>query len=74
MRVGRDPDSDLVVDDLLVSRRHAELLRRPDGSIEAVDLDSYNGTFVNGHRIDRIVLQDHDAVMVGSHSFRFARS
>jgi ABC-type multidrug transport system ATPase subunit len=70
MRVGRDPDSDLVVDDLLVSRRHAELLRRPDGSIEVLDLDSYNGTYVNGHRVDRIVLQDHDVFMVGSHSFR----
>jgi ABC transport system ATP-binding/permease protein len=70
MRVGRDPDSDLVVDDLLVSRRHAELLRRPDGSIEVVDLDSFNGTFVNGHRVDRAVLEEHDVVMVGSHSYR----
>src|SRR5262249_25657922 len=72
MRLGRDPDSDLVVDDLLVSRRHAELLRRPARSVEGLDLDSYNGTFVNGHRFDRIVLQDHDVVLVGSHSFRLA--
>jgi len=72
MRVGRDPDSDLVVDDLLVSRRHAELRRRGDGSIEVVDLDSYNGTYVNGHRVDHAVLQEHDVVMVGSHSYRLA--
>lgn len=72
MRVGRDPDSDLVVDDLLVSRRHAELRRRADGSIEVVDLDSYNGTYVNGHRVDHAVLQEHDVVMVGSHSYRLA--
>jgi ABC-type multidrug transport system ATPase subunit len=69
-RIGRDPDSDLVVDDLLVSRRHAELLRRADGTFEVVDLDSYNGTYVNGHRVDRVVLQEHDVVMVGSHSYR----
>ena len=72
MRVGRDPDSDLVVDDLLVSRRHAELRRRGDGSIEVIDLDSHNGTFVNGHPVDRTVLQQHDVFMVGSHSFRLA--
>src|SRR6476659_5671188 len=69
-RIGRDPDSDLVVDDLLVSRRHAELLRRADGTFEVVDLDSYNGTYVNGHRVDRVVLQEQDVVMVGSHSYR----
>ena len=72
MRIGRDPDSDLVVDDLLVSRRHAELRRRGDGSIEVVDLDSFNGTYVNGHRVDHVVLQEHDVVMVGSHSYRLA--
>jgi ABC-type multidrug transport system ATPase subunit len=70
MRVGRDPDSDLVVDDLLVSRRHAELRRRADGTVEVIDLDSHNGTFVNGHPVDRAVLQEHDVFMVGSHSFR----
>jgi hypothetical protein len=36
MRIGRDPDSDLVVDDLIVSRRHAELQRRADGLIHGV--------------------------------------
>jgi ABC-type multidrug transport system ATPase subunit len=72
MRVGRDPDSDLVVEDLLVSRRHAELRKRKDGSIEVVDLESYNGTYVNGHRVERAVLQEHDVVMVGSHSYRLA--
>src|SRR5262245_51765958 len=54
MRVGRDPDSDLVVDDLLVSRRHAELLPRPAGSVGVLDLDSYNGTLVIVPRYDRI--------------------
>ncbi len=48
MRIGRDPDSDLVVDDLLVSRRHAELRRRGDGSIEVTDLDSFKAPMSTG--------------------------
>ncbi len=69
LRMGRDPDSDVVVDDLLVSRRHAEL-RRVDGSFEVADLGSHNGTFVNGNRVERAVLAERDVVMIGSHSYR----
>src|SRR5581483_7062388 len=36
------------------------------------DLESYNGTYVNGHRVERVVLQEHDVVMVGSHSYRLS--
>ena len=50
--IGRDPGSDLVLDDAGVSRQHAVLERQPNGSIVLRDLGSSNGTHVNGHRID----------------------
>ena len=70
--IGRDPANDLVTaDDPRASRRHAELRLRPDRSWELRDLDSHNGTFVNGERTDRAVLSDGDIVSVGNHVFRF---
>ena len=70
LRIGRDPKSDVVVDDVLVSRRHAEIRRLGDGRYEAVDLESHNGTFVNGRRIKRVVLDELDVVGVGRNSYR----
>jgi ABC transport system ATP-binding/permease protein len=70
IRIGRDPASDLMVDDLLVSRRHAELRRDSDGGYEVNDLDSHNGTFVNGHRVTRAKLAALDVIMIGHHSYR----
>ena len=69
-RIGRDPENDLVVDDLLVSRFHAELRARPDGRHELVDLGSRNGTFVNGRMVDRAIVEELDIVSVGHNTFR----
>jgi ABC transport system ATP-binding/permease protein len=52
--IGRDPDSDVVVDDPLVSRRHAAIdVLGPDGTAVLRDLDSFNGTHLNGRRLHR---------------------
>src|SRR5262245_47658337 len=48
--VGRAPEADVVLDDDAVSRRHARILSA-DGLVTVTDLDSYNGTEVNGERI-----------------------
>lgn len=70
-RIGRDPGNDVVLPgDLLVSRHHAELTRHPDVGIELVDLDSHNGTFVNGRRVRRVRLDQLDVVAIGHHRFR----
>jgi ABC transport system ATP-binding/permease protein len=70
LRIGRAPDNDLVVDDLIASRYHAELRRTPDGQYEIVDLGSHNGTYVNGRRISAQPLADSDTVGVGRSTFR----
>jgi pSer/pThr/pTyr-binding forkhead associated (FHA) protein len=62
--IGRHPDSDLFLDDVTVSRRHAVVRRVPDG-YEISDAGSLNGTYVNGERIDTAPLTDMDEVQVG---------
>jgi ABC-type multidrug transport system fused ATPase/permease subunit len=69
-RIGRDPENDIVVDDVLVSGFHAELRARPDGLHELVDLGSRNGTFVNGRAVHHAIVAELDIVSVGHHTFR----
>ena len=69
MSIGRSRDNDIVVADLLASRRHAELYVGR-GGVEIADLDSANGTFVNGQRINRIALSQRDVIAVGHHVFQ----
>jgi Protein of unknown function (DUF3662)/FHA domain len=63
--IGRDPKNDIVFDDRRVSRRHAEVRLRL-GRYTLYDLQSTNGTFVNGHRIAEMVLSDEDRVTIGA--------
>ena len=69
IRIGRGPENDVVVDDLRVSRRHAEVRRVGDG-FEVVDLDSHNGTFVNGQRVTRASVREGDLIGIGGKVFR----
>ena len=70
LRIGRAADSDLVLPDLEVSRRHAELRKLSEDSYEIVDLGSYNGTYVNGTRITSQTLTERDIVGIGHSTFR----
>jgi pSer/pThr/pTyr-binding forkhead associated (FHA) protein len=63
--VGRAIRADFVVDAALVSRVHCRLTARADGRLEVQDLDSTNGTFVNGKKVDRVELKDGDRLGVG---------
>ncbi len=62
--LGRHPDSEISLDDITVSRRHAEIERTPDGYV-ASDAGSLNGTYVNQERIDRTVLHHGDELQIG---------
>jgi ABC-type multidrug transport system ATPase subunit/pSer/pThr/pTyr-binding forkhead associated (FHA) protein len=64
VRIGRLPDNDVVLDDLLVSRRHAVLDRTAQGW-RLTDLGTGNGTFVNGRRVASAVVGPGDVVGIG---------
>ena len=62
--VGRHQESDIFLDDVTVSRRHAEFRKTPDG-FTVRDVGSLNGTYVNRERIDESLLHSTDEVQVG---------
>jgi hypothetical protein len=68
--IGRSPECEIFLDDVTVSRRHAELLR--DGEQFTIkDLGSLNGTFVNRRRIDRAEVRDDDELQIGKYRLVF---
>lgn len=62
--VGRHPDSDVFLDDVTVSRRHAEIERRSDGFVVR-DVGSLNGTYLNRERIETADLANGDELQIG---------
>ena len=62
--IGRHPDSDIFLDDVTVSRRHA-LVRRVGSEYHVSDAGSLNGTYVNQSRVESVVLSDQDEVQIG---------
>jgi pSer/pThr/pTyr-binding forkhead associated (FHA) protein len=67
---GRHPSSDIFLDDVTVSRRHAEFAHVDDG-ILVRDVGSLNGTYVNRERIDEVVLAGGDEVQIGKYRLVF---
>jgi pSer/pThr/pTyr-binding forkhead associated (FHA) protein len=63
--IGRATGADFIVDAALVSRVHCRVTALPDGALELRDLDSTNGTFVNGQRIEAARLASGDRIQVG---------
>ncbi len=61
---GRHPDSDIFLDDVTVSRRHAEFHRGPAG-FTVRDVGSLNGTYVNRERVESAALGNSDEVQIG---------
>jgi pSer/pThr/pTyr-binding forkhead associated (FHA) protein len=70
MTLGRQPDSDVFLDDVTVSRRHAEL-RRAGAHFAIHDVGSLNGTYVNMQRVDDTELADEDEIQIGKFKLAF---
>ncbi len=68
---GRHPESDIFLDDVTVSRRHAEFIRSDDGTFRVRDVGSLNGTYVNRERIDQAILGNGDEVQIGKYRLVF---
>ena len=71
--VGRHPEADIFLDDVTVSRRHAEFLRFGT-AFQVKDLGSLNGTYFDGVRIDTALLSDGAEVQVGKFRLTFYAS
>jgi pSer/pThr/pTyr-binding forkhead associated (FHA) protein len=69
---GRHPQSDIFLDDVTVSRRHAVFVKRDD-TFAVRDVGSLNGTYVNRKRIDEVALEAGDEVQIGKFRLVFYR-
>lgn len=67
---GRHPNADVFLDDVTVSRRHAEFRRTP-GGFELADAGSLNGTYVNQDRVDHVLLRQLNEVQIGKFRLTF---
>ena len=70
LTIGRDPESDIFLNDVTVSRHHA-CLRSRDGVVSVEDAGSLNGTYVNGACVDSARLAHGDSVQVGTFQMVF---
>ena len=68
--VGRGPESDIFLDDVTVSRKHAEISRGERG-YRIRDVGSLNGTYVNRVRVDAVDLRNGDEIQIGKYRFKF---
>ncbi|GAB2672834.1 FHA domain-containing protein [Thalassiella azotivora] len=68
--VGRHPDSNIFLDDVTVSRKHAEFVRDGQG-FRVRDVGSLNGTYVNRDRVDDVPLRSGDEVQVGKYRMTY---
>jgi len=70
VQAGRHPNSDIFLDDVTVSRRHADF-NRTGATFTVRDSGSLNGTYVNRDRIDEVLLKDGDEVQIGKYRLMF---
>ena len=70
-RVGRAPENDICFENDSVSGYHAEIYHLPNDAFQICDLDSTNGTWVNGKRIQTTILQNGDIVEMGEVRLHF---
>jgi pSer/pThr/pTyr-binding forkhead associated (FHA) protein len=68
--VGRRPYNDVVIDNLAVSGEHA-VMKMSGSEVHLEDLNSTNGTYLNGHAIKRQLLKDDDTIEIGKYQIKF---
>jgi len=65
--IGRDPETDIQIDNISVSRVHAKIIEGPNYYL-LQDLSSTNGTFVNGKRVKQKYIKEDDEIVIGKHT------
>ena len=64
LKIGRDPDNDIFLDDITVSRKH-DLIKHKKGNLVISDVGSLNGTYLNHERVDEAYLDNKDEIQIG---------
>ena len=70
LTIGRGDDNTIKIDNMAVSGHHAKLIRE-NGDFVLIDLNSLNGTFVNGQKVSKCILKNNDLVTIGKHTLVF---
>lgn len=70
--IGRDPQCDILLNDMTVSRCHASI-KPKSGQFEIEDASSYNGIWINNKNVDTAILQDKDIIQIGSFCLLYER-
>jgi pSer/pThr/pTyr-binding forkhead associated (FHA) protein len=70
VKIGRSPDNDIAIENLAVSRHHASLRKVSDHYV-VEDMNSANGTYVNGVRVTKTEVLDKDVITIGKHKLHF---
>jgi len=68
--IGRSPESDVLLDDITVSRKHA-ILRKDADSYRLTDAGSLNGSYLNGNIVEEAVLSNGDRIQIGKYIFLY---
>lgn len=68
--IGRSPESDVLLDDITVSRKHA-ILRKDADSYILIDTGSLNGSYLNGNIVEEAVLSNGDRIQIGKYIFLY---
>jgi len=69
-KIGREADSDIFLDDITVSRRHAQI-KKTDVTYRIIDLGSLNGIYVNGKPVENKILENGDKIQIGKYVFYY---
>ena len=67
--IGRDPDNDIQIDNIAISRKHARIVKNPNDYI-IEDMNSVNGIFINGKKINKKFLKTNDEIIIGKYSMQ----
>jgi hypothetical protein len=68
--IGRSPESDVLLDDITVSRKHV-ILKREGKTCRLIDTGSLNGSYLNGNIVEEAILQNGDRLQIGKYIFLF---
>ncbi|MCL5772468.1 MAG: FHA domain-containing protein [Actinobacteria bacterium] len=69
-KIGRDANSDIFLDDITISRKHAQI-EKTDNNYKIIDMGSLNGVYINGKLVEEKILENGDKIQIGKYVFYY---